>query len=161
MNFLARTPVIWTRFVLMLVIGVGFSLFRPMVGGALLDMTSDPEAARTIIATMSDAQRTAHAWVTVLLDTAYPLAYGAFLGGLALRFFGRFGRYAALPALGVVIIDLTENLVQVLALAGWVDALDAKAWLTPLKFGLFFLAVGLAVIALLIGVVNLLRKRRA
>ena len=141
MSFLARTPVIWTSFVLMLVIGVGFSLFRPMVGGALLDMTSDPEAARTIIATMSDAQRTAHAWVTVLLDTAYPLAYGAFLGGLALRFFGRFGRYVAL--------------------AGWVDALDAKAWLTPLKFGLFFLAAGLAVIALLIGVVNLLRKRRA
>ena len=133
MSFLARTPVIWTSFVLMLVIGVGFSLFRPMVGGALLDMTSDPEAARTIIATMSDAQRTAHAWVTVLLDTAYPLAY----------------------------VDLTENLVQVLALAGWVDALDAKAWLTPLKFGLFFLAAGLAVIALLIGVVNLLRKRRA
>ena len=59
MSFLARTPVIWTSFVLMLVIGVGFSLFRPMVGGALLDMTSDPEAARTIIATMSDAQRTA------------------------------------------------------------------------------------------------------
>ena len=62
MSFLARTPVIWTSFLLMLVIGVGFGLCRPMVGGAFLDMTSDPEMSRTIIATMSDAQRTAHAW---------------------------------------------------------------------------------------------------
>ena len=161
MSFLARTPVIWTSFALMLVIGAGFSLCRPMVGGAFLDMTSDPEIARTMIATMSGAQRAAHAWVTVLLDTAYPLVYGAFLGGLALRFFGQFGKYAALPALGVVIVDLTENLVQVLALADWVDALDAKAWLTPLKFGLFFLAAGIAIIALVIGLVNLIRRRRA
>ena len=82
MSFLAHTPVIWTSFALMLVIGAGFSLCRPMVGGAFLDMTSDPEIARTMIATMSGAQRAAHAWVTVLLDTAYPLVYGAFLGGL-------------------------------------------------------------------------------
>ncbi|WP_291077717.1 hypothetical protein [Hyphomonas sp.] len=161
MKFLARTPVIWISFVAMLVIGAGFGLCRPVVGGAFLDMTSDPDTARTIIAAMTGAQRTAHAWVTVLLDTAYPLAYGGFLGGLALRFFGRFGPYAALPALGVVIVDLTENLVQVLALADWADALDAKAWLTPLKFGLFFLAAGIAILALGIGLVNLIRKRAA
>ena len=161
MRFLARTPVIWISFVAMLVIGAGFGLCRPVVGGAFLDMTSDPDAARNIIAAMTGAQRTAHAWVTVLLDTAYPLAYGGFLGGLALRFFGRFGPYAALPALGVVIVDLTENLVQVLALADWADALDAKAWLTPLKFGLFFLAAGIAILALGIGLVNLIRKRAA
>jgi hypothetical protein len=161
MSFLARTPAILVSFVSMLVIGAGFGLCRPMVGGAFLDMTSDPEMSRTIIATMSEAQRAAHAWVTVLLDTAYPLAYGGFLGGLALRFFGSMGKYAALPAFGVVIADLTENMVQVLALAGWVDALDAKAWLTPLKFGLFFLAAAIAVIALVIGIVNLVRKRRA
>ena len=161
MRFLARTPVIWISFVAMLLIGAGFGLCRPVVGGAFLDMTSDPDAARNIIAAMTGAQRTAHAWVTVLLDTAYPLAYGGFLGGLALRFFGRFGPYAALPALGVVIVDLTENLVQVLALADWADALDAKAWLTPLKFGLFFLAAGIAILALGIGLVNLIRKRAA
>jgi hypothetical protein len=160
-SFLARIPVIWTSFILMLVIGAAFGMCRPVVGGAFLDMTSDPEASRAIIAAMTGAQRTAHAWVTVLLDTAYPLAYGGFLGGLALRFFGKFGKHAAIPALGVVVVDLTENLVQVLALAGWVDALDAKAWLTPLKFGLFFLAAGIAVIALVIGLVNLVRKRRA
>ena len=62
MSFLAHTPVIWTSFALMLVIGAGFSLCRPMVGGAFLDMTSDPEIARTMIATMSGAQRAAHAW---------------------------------------------------------------------------------------------------
>ncbi len=161
MRFLARTPVIWISFVAMLLIGAGFGLCRPVVGGAFLDMTSDPDTARNIIAAMTGAQRTAHAWVTVLLNTAYPLAYGGFLGGLALRFFGRFGPYAALPALGVVIVDLTENLVQVLALADWADALDAKAWLTPLKFGLFFLAAGIAVIALVIGGINLVRKRAA
>ena len=110
---------------------------------------------------MTEAQRSAHFWITVLLDTAYPLAYGGFFAAMALRFFGRYGPLAALPALATIIVDLTENTVQALALSGAADALDAKSWLTPLKFGLFFLAAAIALIALVIAVAHLFRQRKA
>jgi hypothetical protein len=113
------------------------------------------------VASLSEAQRSAHFWVTVLLDTAYPLAYGGFFAAMALRFWGKFGRLAALPAIATIIVDLTENTVQALALSGAADVLDAKDWLTPLKFGLLFLAAAIALIALVIAVVNIFRKRQA
>ena len=80
---------------------------------------------------------------------------------MALRFFGKYGRIAALPALATAIVDLTENTVQALALSGAADALDAKAWLTPLKFDLFYLAAGIALVALVIAIMNIFRKRQA
>ncbi len=159
MNFLTRTPVLWTLFVLQFVIMFGFQYFRNDVGGAYLDMISSGKQAHEVLAAMSDAQREMHFRVTVFLDTAYPLAYGGFLAGMAMRFFGSFGKAAALPAFGTIIVDLTENTVQALALSGRADVLDAKEWLTPLKFGLFFLAAVIALVALGIAIVNMFRKR--
>ncbi|RAN33837.1 hypothetical protein [Hyphomonas pacifica] len=161
MVLLTRTPVLWGSFILFLLIGVGFGIFSGVVGGAYLDTLDGGEASRALIASMTPAQRSAHFWLTVLLDTAYPLAYGALFAGLALRCLGRYGRLAALPALAVVVVDLTENMVQALALSGAVDALDAKVWLTPLKFGLFFLAAGIALVALLIATVNRVCRGKA
>jgi hypothetical protein len=160
-DFLKRTPVIWTLFVLMIVIGAGFGVFSKAVGGTFLDMTASAVQAREILAGMTAEQRDVHFWVTVLLDTAYPLAYGGFLAGMALRFFGSFGKAAAVPAFATIIVDLTENTVQALALKGSVDVLDAKEWLTPLKFGLFFLAAAIALVALIIAIVNLFRRKQA
>lgn len=159
--FLKRTPVIWALFVAQLLIGLGFGLFSGAVGGTLLDTITQGDQARSLVASLTEAQRFAHFWVTVLLDTAYPLAYGGFFAAMALRFFGKFGRLAALPALATIIVDLTENTVQALALSGAADVLDAKDWLTPLKFGLFFFAAAIALVALVIAVVNLFRKRQA
>jgi hypothetical protein len=159
--FLKRTPVIWAFFVAQLLIGFGFGVFNGAVGGTYLDMITQGEDARSLVASLTEAQRFAHFWVTVLLDTAYPLAYGGFFAAMALRFWGKFGRLAALPAIATIIVDLTENTVQALALSGAADVLDAKDWLTPLKFGLFFLAAAIALIALVIAVVNIFRKRRA
>ena len=85
-DFLKRTSVIWTLFVLMIVIGAGFGVFNKAVGGTFLDMTASAVQAREILAGMTAEQRDVHFWVTVLLDTAYPLAYGGFLAGMALRF---------------------------------------------------------------------------
>jgi hypothetical protein len=124
-------------------------------------MTASAVQAREILAGMTAEQRDVHFWVTVLLDTAYPLAYGGFLAGMALRFFGSFGKAAAVPAFATIIVDLTENTVQALALKGSVDVLDAKEWLTPLKFGLFFLAAAIALVALIIAIVNLFRRKQA
>ncbi|KCZ91091.1 MULTISPECIES: hypothetical protein [Hyphomonas] len=160
-DFLKRTPVIWTLFVLMIVIGAGFGVFSKAVGGTFLDMTASAVQAREILAGMTAEQRDVHFWVTVLLDTAYPLAYGGFLAGMALRFFGSFGKAAAVPAFATIIVDLTENTVQALALKGSADVLDAKEWLTPLKFGLFFLAAAIALVALIIAIVNLFRRKQA
>lgn len=160
-DFLKRTPVIWTLFVLMIVIGAGFGVFNKAVGGTFLDMTASAVQAREILAGMTAEQRDVHFWVTVLLDTSYPLAYGGFMAGMALRFFGSYGKAAALPAFATIIVDLTENMVQALALKGTADVLDAKEWLTPLKFGLFFLAAAIALVALIIAIVNLFRRKQA
>lgn len=158
---LKRTPVIWALFVAQLLIGLGFGLFSDAVGGTLLDTITQGDQARSLVASLTEAQRSAHFWVTVLLDTAYPLAYGGFFAAMALRFYGKSGRLAALPALATIIVDLTENTVQALALSGAADVLDAKDWLTPLKFGLFFVAAAIALVVLIIAVVNLFRKRQA
>ena len=156
-TLLKRTPVIWGLFVAAILIWLGFSIFAEAVGGTFLDTIANGERSRTLIAGLSEAQRSAHFRVTVFLDTAFPIAYG----GMALRFFGKYGRIAALPALATAIVDLTENTVQALALSGAADALDAKAWLTPLKFDLFYLAAGIALVALVIAIMNIFRKRQA
>ena len=40
MSFLTRTPVLWTLFVLQILIGMGFGVFREAVGGTYLDFIS-------------------------------------------------------------------------------------------------------------------------
>ena len=160
-DFLKRTPVIWTLFVLQILIGLGFGVFNGAVGGTYLDTITTDTGARALMDGMTAAQRSAHFWVTVLLDTAYPLAYGGFFAGMALRFFGRFGKIAAFPAFATIIVDLTENTVQALALSGAADVLAAKDWLTPLKFLFFMIAAAIALVALVIAIVNMIRKKTA
>ena len=75
--------------------------------------------------------------MTATLDVAYPLAYGSFFIGMALRFFGRLGPWLALPCLVLVFTDLTEGLVQVLLLTGHDSLVWIKALVTPLKLALF------------------------
>ncbi|MEM9939022.1 MAG: hypothetical protein AAF768_09255 [Pseudomonadota bacterium] len=140
--FLTRTPVLIFLFLAMLAIGYSFSSVRAAVDGPILDMLMTGEAAQARLAELNAEQRRAHFWATVFNDTAYPLAYGGLLAGLALRFGGKI---LAVPAVGAALTDLAENTVQALALSGTADLLAAKSVLTPLKFGLFALA---AVIAL-------------
>lgn len=160
MQFLTRAPVLWALFVLMIAGFFGFSLFNAAVGGTFLDFLSDPEAARAVVAGMTAEQRSAHFWVTALLDTAFPLSFGLFFAGMAMRFFGKWGKLAALPAFGALVFDLTENTIQALALSGAADVLDAKAWVTPGKLWLFYAAAIIALIAALIGLFRLLTKKR-
>jgi hypothetical protein len=79
----------------------------------------------------------AHAWVTGTLDVAYPLAYGLFFAGSTLAFFPRAGLYLAWLPLLAIPVDLTEGVVQVLALLNINDWLASKAFITPLKTLLF------------------------
>ena len=159
--FLKRTPVIWALFVAAILITLGFGLLAPAVGGQYLDSILTGAGAQEHLSAMTGPQRSAHFWITVLLDTAYPLAYGGFFAAMALRFFGRFGKFAALPAFATIIVDLTENTVQALALSGAANVLDAKSWLTPLKFDLFYVSGIIALIGLVIAIINMFRKKSA
>ena len=161
MILISRTPVLWTLFVLTILCIAGFQYFTPMAGGQLLDMLSQPEEVRATLAAMTPEQRSVHFWVTVLLDTLFPLSFGLLFAGMGWRFFGKWGPVAALPGFAVMVVDLTENTIQALALSGTADALDAKAWVTPLKYGLFYVAAIVALVAAAIAVYRLISKKRA
>ena len=150
---LTYTLVILTSFILMLVIGLSFAPVQNAIGGPLLDMLWTGEAAQPRLNEMNAAERSVHLWGTLLNDTLYPLAYGAFFAGLAGRFAGRrWEAWAMLPAGLTVLVDLAENMVQALALAGQPSLLALTTVLTPLKFGLLMcaalLGLGLAIMAL-------------
>lgn len=157
-NAIKSTPGLLISFVLTVGIGFAFSIWTPAVGGTLLDTIRSPEEARALVAGMSAEQRGVHFWLTVLLDTAYPLAYGSFMAGMALRFSGRWGEWLSVPAFLTVIVDFSENTLQAMALKG-VDLLGAKAVLTPLKFSLFGVAAVIAITALLWGIIGLVRRK--
>jgi len=159
MNFLTRTGVLWGLFVLMVVSGIGFGVTSDLVGGKFLDSISEPVLARELLAGLTPEQAQAHLWITLSLDTIYPLAYGGLFMGLALRFFDEYRVAAAMPAALTAIVDLTENMVQVLALSGTADVLDSKEWLTTLKFGLFMMAAVIALVALGIALYRRVKSR--
>lgn len=152
---LSRTPVIILSGIAMVAIGFCFSLVAPVIDGELLDMIWSGPAAEARLAEMDADARTAHFWTTLIIDTAYPLAYGAFLAGLAARFAPlRFARLAMIPAFLIVLLDLAENTVQMIALQDAGNYLWLKTYLTPAKFGMFAFA------ALLAGVLGLVALAR-
>jgi len=160
MSLVTRTPVLWTLFVLMIAITFAFAVLAPMVGGQFLDMASTPADTRALFDAMSPGQKTAHFWITALLDTAYPLCFGLFFAGMAWRFFGKWGPFAAVPGFAVLIVDLTENTLQAITLSGAAYVLDAKEWVTPLKMNLFYAAALIALIAAGIALHRLVTKKR-
>ncbi len=145
----------------MMLTGAGFLLWGPSAGAPpLLDMIRTGDEAAAHIAGLSAAERNSHFWMTVLLDTAYPLTYGPFLAGLALRFFRGAGKWLCLPAFATIFVDLAENTAQAMALKGF-DTIGLKDVLTPLKFGLFQVAGVIGLAALVWGLISLIRRRRA
>lgn len=162
LRWLTSVPAIIASFVLMVLIGLSFAPVQALIDGPLLDMIATGEAARVRLEEMSAVQKTAHFWASVLNDTAYPIAYGAFFAGLAGRFApARFRGWAMLPALAAAVVDLFENTVQALALSGSADLLDLKNVLTPLKFGFLVLAALLALSLSLLALIRWIMRRAA
>jgi hypothetical protein len=143
-RWLGGTWVLLSLLVATLAIMASFRPVQAAMDGPLLDFIFTGGAAEARLAELSEAQRRAHFWGTVVNDTAYPLAYGGLLAGLALRF-GRGRDWLAWPAVLVIVADLAENTVQALALSGTANMLAAKTVLTPLKFGLFAVAALIAI----------------
>ena len=122
---LTKTRVLWFSFISTLVCVVAFQVVVGEYGLILLDRISDPEQSRAAIASMSESQRSLHAWITGTLDVAYPAVYGTLFIGSAYRFFPKIGKFLAVPILLLVPIDLIEGVVQILGLTGTADWLGA------------------------------------
>ncbi len=149
LNFLRRPKVIIANLIVAIALIFGFLAWSPSVGGVILDRLSSVDDTRALLASMTAAQKNSHFWMTLLLDYAFPLTYGAFFAGLALRFPGRIGMVLAVPALLVFGADVSENMVQLLALKGVDGLLFTKEFLTPAKFFLFNIAAVIALSSLI------------
>ena len=127
---------------------------------SILDEFSDPVESRARLAAMSPSQMTSHWWMTLLLDYAYPLAYGGFFAGLALRFFGKAGLLLAAPAFIAIPADMIENTLQLFILTGQSGLIEVKSVVTPIKLVSFLIAALIALIALIIAAVRRFGKTR-
>ena len=100
---------LWAAFVVFAALSVVFAVVMRAYGFAIIDEMWQPADILAHVGAMSPAQRTAHAWLTATADVAYPFAYTAWLGGLAVAAFPD-KRWLALPILLCVPVDLTEGL---------------------------------------------------
>ncbi|MEM8780169.1 MAG: hypothetical protein AAGF26_15110 [Cyanobacteria bacterium P01_G01_bin.49] len=145
-------------FILTLAISLGIFFWTPRTGGSLLDFLSSVSEVQERLQQMSAAQKNSHFLLTLLLDMPFPIVYGSFLAGLVLESFGKTKKWLLIPALLAIPVDLSENVIQLLALRGYEALLSVKAILTPTKMILVFaMAIPIALAAL----INLIRQRVA
>lgn len=123
-----------------LALTIGFGIWIQQYDLQIIDEISDPDQIRAVVAAMTPEQMSAHWWMTLLLDYFYPLAYGAFFAGLALRYFGGAGIWIAIPAMIVVPADMIENTIQLLILSGDFSLIGVKTVATPIKLVSFIVA---------------------
>jgi hypothetical protein len=142
--------VVWFWLALTVAVALAFLPVIQALGGPLLDTVLTGGAAHKRLAELSASQRDLHFWTTALLDSLYPFAYGNLCLTLARRGPPLWTRRLAWLTLAGVLADLSENIVQLLALVGTADYLTTKNWLTPAKFGLVTLAETLAVLGVLV-----------
>ncbi len=124
-----------------------------------LDSLTSPDESRQLVLALSEEQVRVHIWTTAVLDVLYPLVYGSFFAGVALASYRRFGLFLAMPALIVIPVDVAEGVVQIYGLMGNLALLDWKAFLTPAKFALFYLAFAIALIAWITWLINWVKAR--
>jgi len=143
-DYLSSNKAIAISFVLMVLCGLGFGVFADSYGGVLMDLAMDEKGALATLASLTEKQQTSHFWVTVLLDSAYPLCYGAFFIGAIARLAGEHRVWAIWPNLIGVDCDFAENIVQAMALSGNPDWLWLKDFVAPVKMAA--LGIGLLLI---------------
>ena len=151
LSFLKNGRVIFAAFVIFMLIGAGFGIWSGRYDLIMLDQISDAENVRSALAAMTPEQKSAHWWMTLVLDYAYPLAYGAFFVGITLRFFGGAGAWLSIPAIAAALADVVGNTIQLMLLSGNESLLWLKVIMTQVKFGAFLLAALIALIGLGLG----------
>ncbi|MEM0929557.1 MAG: hypothetical protein AAGI89_09720 [Pseudomonadota bacterium] len=158
LDFISKTWVLIALFVAIMVINVSFALGLEAAGGAVLDFRMNGSDAFALLNAMTPEQKNAHFWMTVVNDTAYPIAYVGLLAGIVWRFAGGLRSVLVWPAFGAGVFDLMENTTQALALKGYESLLQFKDVLTPVKFGLAGVAVVLALLFLGVGAIRAVRS---
>lgn len=99
---------------------LGFQWLKTRLGGLMLDELQgyDREDIRSQMLLYGEAGRSLHLRFTLLLDMVFPLAYGAFFGGLlVLAARDLFDRAILLPVVAVMVLDFTENIQLAIMLA--------------------------------------------
>ena len=147
---LADTPTLWVSGLVTLGLTLAFGIWITLHDLHIIDEIWREDAIRAVVGAMSAEQRRAHVLMTLGLDVGYPLAYGMFLGGLALRAWRK--GWLAIPALVTIPVDLVEGAAQVGLLTGYASGegewgYAVKAVATPLKLGGFILAVVIGIVA--------------
>ena len=127
---------------------IGFGIWIQQNDLHIIDEISDPDQIRAVVGAMTPEQMSAHWWMTLVLDYFYPLAYGTFFAGLALRYFGASGIWIAVPSIIVVPADIVENTIQLFILSGDFSLIWVKAIATPIKLVSFIVAALIALGAL-------------
>ena len=138
---------------------LGFGVWIQQYDLQILDEMSDVEQIRSLLASMTPEQKSAHWWMTLALDYFYPIAYGGFFAGLALRYLGGAGLWLALPAAICAPADMIENTIQLFLLSGDESLIGVKPIITPIKLVTFLAAAMIALVALGVGVYQRLIKR--
>ena len=155
---LSNTRTLWLSFGVTIALLIAIRVAAQIWNLTLLDEICDPSKARIAISSMSPDQNITHAWITATLDVAFPIAYGALFIGSGFKFYGKWGWLVALPVFVLVPTDLIEGVVQVLALTNVADWLEAKAFLTPLKFALSLLGALTTVVGWIIWLIVRIRR---
>ena len=137
---------------------IAFGMWIQRYDLQIIDELSDPDQIRAVVAAMSPEQLSAHWWMTLVLDYFYPLAYGGFFAGLALRYFGSAGIWLAIPAMICVPADVIENTIQLFILSGDQSLIDVKSVVTPIKLVTFIIAALIALAALVFAVYRRLTR---
>ena len=154
---ITNSKTLWALLAATILITLSFPYAANIWDLAYLDALSGESEIRNLLASLNAEQKTAHIWITLTLDVAYPLAYGSFFAGTALAFFSDKGKILAIPAFATIAIDIFEGILQVLLLSDTADVVGIKTIVTPLKFGGFYIA---ALIALFAWIRWLFRKVR-
>lgn len=132
-------------------LGLGYSFIAVSntYGFEFLDTMWSGNEVLNAVLQMTQEQKHMHKLATITLDVAFPIAYSALFAGMTLRYFAgsSFMEFLLLPAILVLPIDLIEGGVQMLLLnEQWTPMLSWKHVLTLVKFILFFLALGIALV---------------
>ncbi|MCY4129337.1 MAG: hypothetical protein OXG15_08875 [Gammaproteobacteria bacterium] len=127
------------------------------INGELLDVKSGYsfEVAMNSLAAYGPEGRTTYLWISLLLDTLFPVIYVTFFAGVIYRFRVSEGTWwlAYIPVFGGV-WDLLENVQISLMLINYPDLTDTQvAWastFTYLKHWIGFVYLGVTVVVFLI-----------
>lgn len=148
MKLIQNNWVLLCLFITLLLILLGFRFWTPIVGGEILDRVDKVTEVQELLNRMSPEEKNSHFFMTLFLDTLFPLVYGVFFLGTTSRVFQNIGNRLCIPTLALVPIDLSENFIQLLALKKHEELLPIKEILTPLKFILFDASLVISVISI-------------